>query len=160
MANSTPSSAPVLAATPVPAVPILHELRISKDAEEWLKTLSPGIFQNYDDLQKTWNAPLTQFTITLVQDADFKLASQQIYNSHLGSTLVSYELVLILVLWIIRSWRLGKASTWLLRIWTQAWIAVVYWLLAVFLVPYLVWGDAYRILLKQISKAILRHFFT
>jgi len=158
MANPTPT--PFLAASPVPAVPILHELRISKDAEEWLKTLSPGLFQNYDDLQKTWNAPFTQFTITLAQNPDFKQASQHIYESHLGSSLISYELVLILVLWIIRAWRLGKAATWLLRIWTQAWISVVYWLLGVFLVPYLVWGDSYRIVLKEISKAFLRHFVT
>jgi hypothetical protein len=158
MAN--PTATPHLAATPVSAVPILHELRISKDAEEWLKTLSPGLFQNYDDLQRTWNAPLTQFTITLVQDSEFKQASQKIYESHLGSQLVSYELVLILILWIIRAWRLSKVSTWLLRIWTQLWIAALYWLLAMFLVPYLVWGDAYRILLKELSKAILRHFIT
>jgi hypothetical protein len=156
----TPTPQPAIVLTQSPAVPILHELRISKDAEEWLKTLSPSLFQNYDDVQKTWNAPLTQFTITVVQDAEFKQASQQIYDSHLGPRLIGYELVLILVLWILRAWRLSKASTWLLRIWTQAWISVLYWVLAVFLVPYLVWGDSYRIVLKELSKAILRHFFT
>ena len=155
-----PSPTPVHSLTSVTAVPILHELRISKDAEEWLKTLSPGVFQSYDDLQKTWNAPLTQFTITLVQDAEFKEAGQRIYESHLGSKLLGYELVLVLVFWILRAWRLSKVSTWLLRIWVQAWMSVVFWVLTLFLVPYLVWGDGYRIVLKEISKAILRHFVT
>ena len=148
-------------ATPAaPAVPILHELKISKDAEDWLKTLSPSTFQGYDEIQKMWNSPVSQFTITLVQDSELKLATKQIADQHAGQTLVGYELVLIVFLWTFRAWRLGKASTWLTRLWTQFWIADLYWFLAGVVLPWAVWGDSYRIVIKQVFKAILRHFFT
>ena len=155
-----PVPSPIPSSTPVLAVPILHELRISKDAEEWVRTLSPGIFQSYEDLQKTWNAPATQFTLTLVRDPQLRQVSEQILDSKLGTRLLGYEFGLILLLWIIRAWRLQKSQTWLRRIWTQAWLGAVYSLLAIFLVPFLVWGETYLIFLKQIFLAILRHFFT
>ena len=144
--------------TPTPA-PFFHELKISKDAEEWLKTISPGLFQNYDQIQKTWNSPTAQFTLTLVQDAEFNQAVNQIRNAHLGSQFLSYELVLMLFLWIFRAWRLTKVQTWLTRIWTQAWIGTVFWLCALFLVPNFVWGESYRTILSHFFKAIVRHFF-
>ena len=157
---SSPSPTPSLSSTPPPAVPLLHELHLSKDAEDWLKTISPSLFQNYDSVQRVWNAPVTQFGLTLMQDAEFKAATQQISDSHLGSHFAIDELALILIFWIFRAWRLGKVSTWLLRMWTQAWIGFFFWTFSFFLVPYLVWGDAYMVVVKQIFKAILRHFFT
>ena len=161
MANTSlnTGSNPNISATPAPAVPLLHELRLSKDAEDWLKTISPSTFQSYDSIQQIWNLPTTQFGLTLVQDHEFKGAIEQMAAQHAGSTFLSYELVLILIFWIIRAWRLGKVSTWLLRIWTQAWIGFIFWLLSVFLVPYLVWGESYTIVLRQLFKAILRHYF-
>ncbi len=139
--------------------PVLHELRISKDAEEWLKTLSPSTFASYDQIQKTWNAPLTQFTLTLVQDTELKGAVSEIAGSHLYREFFAYEAVLILLIWILRAWRLSKVNTWLTRLWTQAWIALLYWVSAVFLIPGLVWGAAYRTVLSHLTKAVFRHFF-
>ena len=157
MANPTP--APIIQATPTPAVPLMHDLRISKDAEDWLKTLSPNWFQNHDEIQRFWSTPGSQFTLTLLGDPEFKSATDEMLAANLGTRLVSYELALILILWIVRPWRLNKASTWLLRIWTQAWMSIVFWALALIALPCLVWGQPYLIVLKEISKAFLRHFF-
>jgi hypothetical protein len=158
MADST--ATPAQTSTPAPAIPLAHELRISKDASEWLKTLSPGYFQTNEDIEKAWSAPQTQFTLTLLKDPEFKQAKDQIRDAHLGDQLIGYELVFILLLWIFRAWRLGKAATLLTRIWTQAWIAVVFWLIAIFGIPWIVYGNAYQTILKVIGKAFARHFFT
>ena len=161
--SSNPSTSSTLAPRIPPAdtgpVPILHELKISKDAEEWLKTISPSTFANYDQIQKTWNSPLTQFTLTLVQDAELKGAVSEIAGSHLYGEFFSYEAALILILWIFRVWRLSKVKNWLRSLWTQAWIGMVYWVFAVFLIPGLVWGSAYRTVLSHLAKAVIRHFF-
>jgi hypothetical protein len=154
------STVALTSATPIPAVPLAHDLRISKDAEDWLKTLSPNWFQNHDEIQHFWSTPGSQFTLTLLADPEFKAATDQMIAANLCSRAVSYELVLILLLWIFRPLRLAKASSWLLRIWTQAWISVVFWVLALVAVPWLVWGQAYLTALKEIFKAFLRHFFT
>lgn len=136
----------------------LHDLKLSKDAEEWLKTVSPGLFQNYDQIQTLWNAPATQFAITLMNDGEFRTAAEQIQNSHLSGQLLGYEFVLLLVLWVFRAWRLSKVSTFFTRMWTQAWIAALYWVVALFVVPGFVWGEAYRTVLSHLAKAVFRHF--
>jgi hypothetical protein len=41
--------------------------------------------------------------------------------------------------------------------WTQAWVAALFWVLAVFLVPFLVWGGAYGTLLSHLVRAFIKH---
>ncbi len=151
MAESTQIQAPP---------PFAHELKISKDAEEWLKSVSPVLFRNYDQIQKTWNAPTTQFAISLAQDTEFSEALIQVRDTSKGPQLIGYELVLVLLLWIFRAWRLSKVSTLLTRIWTQAWIGLLFWFSAVFIVPGFVFGEAYRTILSHLFKAMIRHFFS
>jgi hypothetical protein len=136
-----------------------HDLKVSKDAEEWLRGLSPDLFKNYESIEKLWNHPLTQFGLTLGKDAEFKAGIQKMAREEAGARLIGFELFLILVLWVVRAWRLGKASTWLTRFWTQAWVGGLYWLSALFLVPALVYGEGFRITLAQLIRAAIRHFF-
>jgi hypothetical protein len=136
-----------------------HELKVSKDAEEWLKGLSPHFFKNYEEIQKVWNHPVTQFSLTLGQDSEFKTGMQKMALEHGGARFWTYELILLFLLWVVRAWRLGKVNTWLTRIWTQVWVGSLYWLSALFLVPSLVWGEAFRTVLVQVARASLRHFF-
>ena len=117
------------------------------------------MFENYDQIQKTWNAPLTQFTLTLVQDTELKGAASEIAMSHLYSQFFAYEAALIVLVWILRAWRLSKAPTWLTKLWTQAWIALLYWIVAAFLIPGIIWGAAYRTVLVHLVKAVFLHFF-
>ena len=154
------NSTPVPAQTPFdPSSSQIHELHLSKDAEDWLKTLSPGLFNNYKEIESTWNHPLAQFSMTLVKDPEFRGALTEIYTQHPLSTCVGYEMIWVLLIWILRAYRLGKVNTWLLRIWTQAWVGVFYFLGAWFVVPYLLWGKSYLVVIGQLTKAIIRHFF-
>ena len=139
--------------------PIFYELRIPKEAEEWLKTLSPDTFANYERIQMNWNRPLTQFSITLIRDQDLKGALAEISAQPKTTALLGYEVAWVLYIWIFRAWRLQKASTVLTRIWTQAWIAVLAWIGILGLIPAIVWGDAYRIAVFQVLKAVAKHFF-
>ncbi len=154
----TPTSTQVPSASPAfnPSMP--HELKLSKDAEEWLKSVNPG-FQTDEQIQAFWNASPTQLGLTLVNDGDFRGAIQQIKDSHQWTQFFAYEFVLLVVLWFFRPWKLAKATTWMRRIWTQLWTGWVFWILAIFLIPSLVWGDAYRTLLSHLVKGVFRHFF-
>jgi hypothetical protein len=141
-----------------PAAPVVYDLKLSKDAEEWFKTLSPGLFENYKQIEGTWNHPLTQFSITLVRDPEFRSAVSEIYGKHNSATFYGYELSWIILVWILRAWRLSKSPTWLTRLWTQAWISMVFWVGSILVVPILVWGEAYRTVLSHFLKAIFKHF--
>jgi hypothetical protein len=146
-------------ATPSPAFPP-YDFKISKDAQEWLQTLSPGMFDNYKQLEGTWNHPMTQFSITLVRDPQFRTSVSEIYGQHNMTTFYGYEALWIILVWILRAWRLSKSPTWLTRLWTQAWIAVVFWVGSTVVVPGILWGEAYRTVLSRLLKAVFQHFFT
>ena len=109
------------------------------------------------DLPQIWSMPSTQFSITLVRDPAIKAAFSEI-QAQKPSVIISYELLWILLVWIFRAWRLDKAGTGLLKIWTQAWVGFLALLGTLFLVPFLAWGDPYRILLSHVLKAFFRHF--
>ncbi len=130
----------------------------TKEAESWLKSLGPDFKNDLEQIQKIWNHPATRVGWTLSQDQEFVSSLNQIRDSHRSNVFYAYELVLILILWTVRAWRLSKAATWLGRMWTQAWIASVFWFMALILVPGLVWGEAFRTVLSHLVRAILRHF--
>ncbi len=155
----TPSPTPHLSPSPAFDPSVRHELKVSKDAEEWLKEVGPTIFKNYEDIQKLWNHPMTQFSVTLGRDAEFKAGITQMAESHAGARFYGYEALLILLLWIFRAWRLTKVNTILTRMWTQAWVGFCYWICALFLVPSLVWGESYRTTITHLIRAGFRHFF-
>jgi hypothetical protein len=141
-----------------PSAPIVHDLKLSKDAEEWLKTISPGLFQNYQQIQTAWNYPLTQFSLTLMGDPQFRSSVAEMYGKHALGTYFGYELCWIVLVWILRAWRVGRAATWLKKLWTQAWIGIVFWIGSIAAIPFLVWGDSYRTAMSHLAKAIFKHF--
>jgi hypothetical protein len=102
---------------------------------------------------------MTQFSLTMGQDAEFKAGMGEMFESHAMNRLAGYELLLILLLWIFRAWRLSKVNTWLTRIWTQAWVGFCYWVCALFLVPSLIWGESYRTVMSHLIRSGFKHFF-
>jgi hypothetical protein len=163
MSSSSPSPAaslsPPLPSAYDPSAPVQHELHLPKEAEEWLQTLSPGTFKNYQDIQGTWNHPITQFSITLVNDPLFTGALSEMAGAHAGGRWVGYEAILIIFIWILRAWRLSKASTFLTRMRAQAWVGFLFWVLSIAVIPFLVWGSAYQTAVNELIKAVIRHFF-
>ena len=160
MNQATPTQTPAVSAASETVFNVAHphELKLSKDAEEWLRSVGPNYFQSYEQIEQLWNAPSTQFAVTCLNDTELQGAVKQIRDSHRMDQFLGYELVLILILWTFRAWRLSKMSTFFTRIWTQAWISAVYWFAAIFLIPCLVWGEAYRTVIAHLAKALFRHF--
>jgi hypothetical protein len=124
----------------------------------FLKAQSPELKEKIESIERFMENPVVKVGGTLVQDQEFTLSFGKIIESHRGSSLLAYEGVLILVLWGFRAWRLGKVNTLLARMWTQAWVALLYWVLALVVVPSLVWGESYRTVLSHSARAVLRHF--
>ena len=131
---------------------------VFKDAEAWLKSLSPELKGNLDQMQKLWVHPVTQFGVTLGRDSEFMASLNQINESHRSTQLYAYEAVLLVLLWIFRAWKLSKVSTLWSRLWTQAWIGAVFWFLALVGIPGVIWGEAYRTALSHFARAFLKHF--
>jgi hypothetical protein len=107
-------------------------------------------------VEKVLDLPVIKFGETLIQEHGVVVALERIGESQSGASLIAYEVILILVLWMARAWRLSKVNTLLTQFWTQAWIAGVYWILALAIVPSLVWGESYRTLLSHLVRAVLR----
>ena len=100
------------------------------------------------------------FLATLSVDEAFLGAIGGIAKNTKGSEFLTYEGVLILALWAFRSWKLSKVNTLFRQMFTQAWIAVAYWLVALFAIPGFLWGEQYRVALSHFFRAILRHFLS
>jgi hypothetical protein len=133
---------------------------LPKEAQEWLKTFSPGLFENYQQVEQTWNHPLTQFSVLLVRDPAFRGSVGEISQNFQKNTVIGYEITWILLIWIFRAWRLSKSATWLTRIWTQAWVSCLFWWGSLFLVPWLIWGKSYQILLASVFRTLIHQFWT
>lgn len=148
-------------ATPSPTPsPSSAELHIPKEVEEWLRSMSPGFFQNYKDIETTWNNPAVQFSMTLASDPQFRASASEIYaQPNAFQKVAVYEFGLIVVIWILRAWRLSKAPTWIKKLWVQLWVGTLFWVFSLFIIPYLIWGSTYKTALGQLLKAIIRHFF-
>lgn len=133
---------------------------LPKEAQEWLKAFSPGMFENYQQMEQTWNHPVTQFSVLLVRDPAFRGSLSEISQKFQKSTFLGYEFTWILVIWILRAWRLSKSGTWLTRIWTQAWVSILFWWGCLFLVPWLLWGKSYQMMLATVFRALIHQFWT
>ncbi len=136
-----------------PILTPVYELHLPKECEAALKK------SELKDLPEIYKQPTTQFSITLVRDSELNAAWSEIRVQPV-SLLVAYAALWVLLIWILRAWRLQKAPTMLLKIWAQAWISVIGLLGLVILVPALAWGDPYRMLLSHLIKAVFRHFLS
>jgi hypothetical protein len=131
---------------------------LPKEAEGWMKTLSPGLFENYQQMETLWNHPAAQFSVMLVKDPAFRGAVTEINQKFQKNTVLGYELAWVLLIWILRAWRLSKAGTWLTRIWVQLWVSQLFWAGALFLVPWLLWGKSYQMVLATVFRALIHQF--
>lgn len=158
--STTQLKDPAVSPTPTATQPFgAMELHMPKEVEEWFHSLSPSLFQNYKDIENTWNNPAVQFSVTLVNDPQFRGAVNEIsHQEHPLQKLLTYELVLVVMIWILRAWRLSKAGTWLLRLWAQLWVGMLFWALSLLVIPFIAWGTAYKTVLGQGIKALIRHF--
>ncbi len=136
------------------------ELHMPKEVEEWFQALNPSFFKSYKDIEATWNHPLTQATLAVVGDPQFKAALTELsHQDHLASTLFGYEALWVIVIWTFKSWRLTKVSTWIRRLWVQLWVGTVFWWGALLIVPFIVMGNSFKVLIGQVLKAVIHHFF-
>ena len=129
---------------------------LPKQAEDWLKSVIPGAFSNGQSLQ---GHPLMQFSITLGKDQQFREAVEDISKNFQKTSVLGYEIAWVLLIWILRAWRLSKAGSWLTRIWVQAWVAVIFWWGSLFLVPWLLWGKSYQTVLATAFRAFIHQFW-
>lgn len=133
---------------------------LPKEVEGWLSTFAPGMFDNYQQVAGTWNHPLTQFSVVLVRDPVFRGSLSEIHSKFDKNAVFGYELGWVLLIWILRAWRLSKAGTWLTRIWVQAWVASIFWAGFLFFVPWLLWGKSYQMLVATVFRAMIHQFWT
>lgn len=130
---------------------------LNQNVKEVISQVSPEMKANFEQLERLWNHPVTRFGVELTKDQAFTGALESIRESHATTQLMAFEGILIGILWAFRAWRLGKVNTLLMRMWTQAWVAALFWVLAVFLVPFLVWGGPYGTLLSHLVRAFIKH---
>jgi hypothetical protein len=147
-----------LSATTTDSLTPVYPLKISPDAEEWLKTLAPGTFEDYHQIELLWNRPTVQFAITLAHDDQFSQALGEMRKKESVGALMGWEIAWVVLIWVFRAWRLSKVETVFLKIWTQLWVSVIFWVGFFVLVPYLAYGQAYVTVMSHLFRAFLKHF--
>jgi len=138
--------------TPTPAPDLMNSV------QALIKEQSPELKKQLDAVNALMEHPMTKLSATLMQDHEFTASVTRIAESHSGTQFALYEGVLIGALWIFRAWRLTKSNTLLARLWTQAWIGLLFWALAITVVPTLVWGEAFRTAFGHLIRVALRQF--
>lgn len=134
---------------PLPAPSASPDPLLPEALQGWLKSVSP----------EAWNHPVTQVSLELAQDDVFKHSLADL-NSSGGKGLLLWEIAFLVLFWTVQAWRLSKVSTWLSRLWVQAYMALVFVFGVLVLVPGWVWGKSYFLVLSHGFRALVRHFLT
>ncbi len=111
------------------------------------------------NLEGVTAVPATQITLTLLKDPAFRGAVSEIDQKFDKTSFYGYEIGWVVLVWILRAWRLSKAATWLTRLWVQAWVAMVFWAGLVLVVPWLLWGKSYQTVLATVFRAVIHQFW-
>lgn len=139
-------------------IDLVKKITNSKEIEKFVGDLEPEVLKDLRELQQAAEHPAAQFAITLAKDPDFKDAALKLYQSHQHSTLLMYEILLVILFWVIRAWRLSKTSTWVQKLWVQAYLGIIFWFLVLLVLPYFVYQEPFKVVLSGLVKATIRHF--
>jgi hypothetical protein len=104
------------------------------------------------------NTPVGKFALTMAKDPDFRQSATEIAQKFNKTTFLGYEFAWIIVIWVFRSWRLTKVNTLLTRLWTQAWVGMVFWWGALTLIPWVLWGKSYQTALASLIRGLIHQF--
>ena len=118
---------------------------------QWLKSMN---------LDSAAQHPIGQVGLTLVKDPAFRQAYSEVQQGFQLNLTLGYLGAWILIIWILRAWRMSKADTWLTRIWTQLWVSILSWRGILFLIPGILWGKSYQMLLATAFRAVIHQFWT
>jgi hypothetical protein len=109
---------------------------------------------------ESWSeTSLGKMGMVLVKDPAFLKAYESIHQSFKPNILMGYFAGWVLLIWILRAWRLSKSPTWLTRIWTQFWVSVVSWWGILFMIPWVLWGKSYQMFMATLFRAMIHQFW-
>jgi hypothetical protein len=104
------------------------------------------------------NSPVGKFALTMSKDPEFRQAATEIAQKFDRTTFLGYEFAWIVLIWVFRSWRLTKVNTLLTRLWTQAWVGMVFWWGALTLIPWILWGKSFQVALASLIRGLIHQF--
>jgi hypothetical protein len=100
--------------------------------------------------------PVAKIGATLIQDHDFTASILKMADPGTVGQFLAIEFVLVLALWGFRAKKLAQLETLPKKMLAQAWISGLYWLLAMGVVPGLVWGKAFWTAVGHFMRVALR----
>ena len=109
-------------------------------------------------LEGLLNTSVGQAVVVMAKDPSFQQSALEIAQKFDRNSWIGAELGWIVLIWLFRAWRLTKANTILTRIWTQAWVGAVFWVGALVLVPWVLWGKSYQSVLGSIIRTLIHQF--
>lgn len=104
----------------------------------------PQLHQAIEQFRKLLEYPVVKETLKIYSNPKFQEGIRQITASPQRMNLLYAEIALVLILIIYRTWRYSKVRHWALRIWTRLYTLVIFWVLAIAVVPCLVLGQGYQ----------------
>ncbi len=146
----TPSPTP----TPSPTAPQDdNSQKINPDQIYML--FGPGLEQNVKRSEGAWYHPISKFTLSLLQDSQFRVAAADLYSKFDRGTFVGFEIAWVIIIWILRTWRLSKAQTWLARIWVSIWVSLLFSTGIILIIPWILWGNPILTVMKSFFKVLM-----
>jgi len=109
-------------------------------------------------LDSLMNSSAGNLIMVVMRDPAFRQASAEIAQKFNKTTFMGYEFAWIVLIWVFRSWRLTKVNTLLTRLWTQAWVGMVFWVGALTLIPWILWGKSYQLALASVIRGLIHQF--
>lgn len=109
---------------------------------------------NLAGLLQAMQNPTFQRVLRVSSDLNVLQSTQKIVLHPNRSWLGYGELVWILLIFVLRFWRMSLADTWYKKLWVQVWSGALFFGGAFTVLPWLVFGDAFFEWISAISRAI------
>lgn len=141
-------------------------LKAKRQALELLQVQSTGTSVNSDvsdlpqqlqQLQALLENPMTRVIVNWMRTPGIFEKLKSIFTHPSRTTLIACEIGLLILFFILRSWRLSKIeqSRWLARLGASLGIFAGYWLVAVVVLPSYFFGAAYTEVVASLIRAVL-----
>lgn len=177
-ASQAPSRPPVQPSAPSSPVPVGEEdpaAEVMKDTEKWRQTygavnaanptsaefdpnkaLPPG-FEQIEKIQKLLSHPAVQAYLKLFQNEKIMQGAERVMKHPKKKELLWFELGCFIFMVIFRAWRISKCNHWLQRLSVTTYTFILYWVMAIVIVPGAVLGQGYLDMLQGLYETGIKY---
>ena len=135
--------------------PLLAFADVDKDLEELQKQMGERL-QQVEQLSKNLEGleGAGQKALQIVNDPKLVGAIQKLAKHSNIKTLFVTQAVFFVLMLVFRAWRSSRYKSWVGRLWVSFYCTIISWVGLLVVLPLVLLGEPYKIILESLAKAI------